>query len=333
MQLREASGRLGGGGIQVRGQLALDGWRIGSYRLRLVAKDVGVAPVEGLSSAWDADLELSGLDKQASLQGDARLVRGMYSRDLSLLSLALSSSRPAVAASDEGSPLRLRLRVALDDNLSVRNRTVDLRAGGVLNVEGTTAKPIVFGSVESRDGRITFRGHDFIVTTATVRFADPRRIDPFLDVVATSRIREYDVTVQVTGQVSDLSIRLSSSPRLSQDDLLALLTLGATRAEIKESPGSVLAAEAGRVLVRDLLGMDPTITGLRVSTGSSSTDSSTPGAPWDERARTSPSTSSAGDRRGRVRVEYQLFDPLYLSAEYDSEGGYGLDLVVRFRFR
>jgi autotransporter translocation and assembly factor TamB len=60
----------------------------------------------------------------------------------------------------------------------------------LLTVEGTTARPVDFGSVESRDGRITFRGRDWSVTTATVRFADPRRLDPLLDVLATSRIAE-----------------------------------------------------------------------------------------------------------------------------------------------
>jgi hypothetical protein len=34
-----------------------------------------------------------------------------------------------------------------------------------------------------------------------------------------------------------------------------------------------------------------------------------------------------------VRVEYRLLDPLYLSTEYDLEGGYGADIVFRFRFR
>jgi autotransporter translocation and assembly factor TamB len=334
VQLRDVTGVLGGGKIRARGDLALRDWRVGSYRLRLTARDVAVAPIAGMTSAWDADLELSGISAQALLSGDVRLVRGLYSRDLTLLSLALAPIRPAVAANEAGALLRLHLRVALDNNLVVRNRTADLRAGGTVDVEGTTARPIVFGAVESRDGHITFRGHDFTVTTATVRFADPRRIDPFLDVTATARIRDYDVTVQLTGPVSDLAVRLSSAPRLSQDDLLALLTLGATRAELQGAPGSVLATEAGKILVRDLLGLDPNVTGLRVTAGSSTdSNSTTPGAPWDERSRVAPTKSNAGDRREKVRVEYQLLGPLYLSAEYDLEGGYGADLVLRFRFR
>src|SRR5262249_27168979 len=158
----------------------------------------------------------SGLTREAQVQGRARLVGGAYTRDLSILSLALSSSR--AEAADTGTPLRLRGRGGPDDNLVGRGRAADPRVGGVRKVGGTTAKPALCGSVESRDGHINFRGRDWSVTTAAVRFADPRRLDPYLDVLASSRIAEYDVTMQITGPVSNVSVRFSSTPRLSQTD-------------------------------------------------------------------------------------------------------------------
>jgi translocation and assembly module TamB len=333
IELREASAAVGGGRVQARGEASVAGGRIGAYRLRLAAQNVALATVPGLASAWDADLELSGIAGDARLQGEARLVRGVYSRDLSLLSIALKSRPPEAAA--VGPPLQLRVRVDLDDNLLVKNRTAELRAGGVLSVEGTAARPVVFGSVESRDGRIAFRGHDWNVETAAARFADPRRIDPILDVVATSRIREYDVTVQMRGRSSDLVVRLSSSPSLAQDDLLALISFGATRAELKQSPGSVLLGEAGRVLAQDFLGLNPgAASGLRVSSGSAgSATTETRHGPFEERAPGSGSRTTPGDRKEQVRIEYQMLDPLFLSGEYDLDGGYGADIVLRFRFR
>ena len=178
----------------------------------------------------------------------------------------MSPSR--AAAADTGTPLRLRLRIDVDDNLVVRTRVANLRAGGVLNVEGTTARPIVFGSIESRDGRLLFRNRSWSITTATVRFADPRRVDPFLDVVATSRIGDYDVTMQIGGPVSNVNVRFSSTPRLAQNDLLSLVAFGVTGADLKESPSTVLLSEAGALLAQNVLGVDPGSTGLRISTGS-----------------------------------------------------------------
>ena len=191
------------------------------------------------------------------------------------------------------------MRVDLDDNLVVRSRAADLRAGGVLSVEGTTARPVVFGSVESRDGRIVFRGRDWSVTSATVRFADPRRLDPFLDVLATSRIGEYDVTMQITGPVSNVTVRFSSTPRLSQNDLLSLVAFGATGADLRESPATVLLGEAGKLLAQNVLGVDPSVTGLRVSTGSSADSASElHGFPGEERSSRRPLAEHAQRAEG-----------------------------------
>jgi translocation and assembly module TamB len=333
VHLREATASIGGGRVQASGDAALRGWRLGGYRVRLNAKQVALALVDGLSSVWDADLELSGITGQAQLEGRARLLRGVYTRDLSIVSLALAPGREAA---DTGPPLRLRVRVDLDDNLVVKNRTADLRAGGVLSVEGTASHPVIFGYVRSRDGRVVFRGRDWTVTNAAVRFADPRRVDPFLDVIATSRIGEYDVTMHITGPASDLAVRLSSTPRLSQNDLLSLVAFGATGADLKESPATVLLGEAGKLLARNVFGIEPSVTGLRVSTGSSA-DTTTEvrgGFPGEDRSTTTGPARSTPDGRGeRVRVEYQLFAPLFLAGEYDRDSGYGADVVLRFRFR
>jgi autotransporter translocation and assembly factor TamB len=331
VQIMEATGSLGGGHIQARGDIALSGGQLGGYRFKLQAQNVAVGQIEGFSSAWDADLELSGITREAQLGGRARLVRGVYNRDLSILSLALSPTR--AAAADTGTGVRLQVRVDLDDNLVVRSRIADLRAGGVLSVEGTTARPVVFGSVEARDGRLAFRGRDWRVTNATVRFADPRRLDPVLDVLATSRIGEYDVTMQITGLVSSVAVRFSSTPRLSQNDLLSLVAFGATGAVLRESPATVLLGEAGKLLAQNVLNVEPSVTGLRVSTGSSADSASElHGFPGEERSVGRPQNTPAG-RKDKVRVEYQLLSPLFLSGEYDRDGGYGADVVLRFRFR
>src|SRR5262249_59138324 len=95
---------------------------------------------------------------------------------------------------ERGLPLPLRVLVKLDDNLIVRNRTARLRIGGTLSVEGTTAAPAVLGVIETRDGSVAFRNRRFTVLTASARFLDPRRIDPFIDATANARIPGYEVT-------------------------------------------------------------------------------------------------------------------------------------------
>jgi translocation and assembly module TamB len=188
----------------------------------------------------------------------------------------------------------------------------------------------VLGILETREGRVTFRDRRFTIITATARFADPRRVDPFVDAVATARIRQYDVTVRVTGRIDRLDVRLSSTPPLPQEDLLALVAFGATRAELERSPAGVLAEEAARTIVRDLLGLQG-LPGLGVGDGGEQR--------LQVGTRTAPERTTPGSAPGtesgqqRVRVEYQLLGPLSLVGERGMSGGYTAGVVLRLRFR
>jgi translocation and assembly module TamB len=327
LRLLEARGVFGGGAVTAAGEAALAGGTLGAYRVALGARRVTVAPIEGLSTLWDGDLELAGRGARAQLTGELRLLRGAYTGEL-----APAAGRPAAPAgpADGGLALPLRVLVKLDDNLVVRNRTAHLRVGGQLSVEGSTARPAVLGAVEVRDGTIVFRDRRFTVVTATARFLDPRRIDPFLDAAATARIREYDVTARLSGRADSLELRLRSTPPLSEEDLLALVAFGVTRAELEQSATGVVAEEAARVIVRDLLGFE--------SFGPiGSSDPSEPaGLQVGTRvAERSTIPGQAPDSRGdqRVTLEYKLAGPLSVVGERGVRGGYSAGLVLRLRFR
>ena len=328
LRLVEARGVLGGGTVTASGEAALAGMGLVAYRVALKAQRVAATPLDGLSTLWDGDLELAGRPARGLLQGELRLVRGMYTRDLA--PGAGQPHGPAAGPPAAAAPLSLRIAVKLDDNLVVRNRTASLRVGGTLSVEGSTAAPAVLGVLEIREGRVTFRDRRFTILTATARFVDPRRVDPFIDAVATARIRDYDVTARVSGRTDQLDVRLSSSPPLAQEDLLALVAFGATRAELERSPAGVLAEEAARSIVRDLLGLEglPGLGGggeqrLQVGTRTAAPERTTPGS--------APGTESGGQQR--VRVEYQLLGPLSLVGERGMSGGYAAGVVLRLRFR
>jgi autotransporter translocation and assembly factor TamB len=322
LRLIEARGVVGGGTLTASGEAALVDGGLGAYRVALTARRVAVTPLDGLSTLWDGDLELVGRAARGLLQGELRLVRGLYTRELA------PAAGAAPGPPSGGTALPLRIAVKLDDNLVVRNRTASLRIGGTLSVEGSTAAPAVLGVLETREGRVTFRDRRFTILTATARFVDPRRVDPFLDATATARIREYDVTARVSGRIDRLDVRLSSTPPLPQEDLLALVAFGATRADLERSPAGVLAEEAARTIVRDLLGLED-LPGLgggeqRLQVGTRTTPERTAPA-------SAPGTEGAGQQR--VRVEYQLLGPLSLVGERGMSGGYAAGVVLRLRFR
>jgi translocation and assembly module TamB len=334
IRLVDASAAFGGGTLAARGDAALAGARLRGYQVDVTVRRVAMQPFEGLHTTWDADLEVVGGPERGQVRGEARLLRGRYDRDLSLAQLVLEQ-RPASAPAAGG--LHLDVRLALQDNLTVATDVARLRVGGSLQVQGTTAEPIVFGTLTAREGQLVFRRHRFEVTYVAARFVDPRRIDPILDVQATTRIRTYEVRMQVSGRPENLEVRLSSSPPLPEEDLLTLVAFGQTREQLAESGGGVLVGEAAGLLVRELFGAQAGQTGLDVlevdrepETGATSLRVGKEILP-----RTlvvfSQGIEDVDERK--LRIEYQVIGPLGVAGERDFRGGFGADVFLRIRFR
>jgi hypothetical protein len=311
VRIVKASATVGGGSLNAAGEVGIAEGRVGDFRVAVTARRVDLSLLEGLETEWDADLELVGFGPRSLLRGEARLVRGLYARDISLLRMLIERRPAAGLASDAG--VHLDLRANLDDKIIVRTALARLRAGGLLRVQGTSAAPIVFGSLTVREGQIVFRRHTFELTSASVRFTDPRRIDPELDVRGIARIRDYDVTMQVTGRSDDLKVTFVSSPPLPEEDVLSLVAFGATRAQMGRAGAGAFVGEAASFLAQDLFGIQPGQTGVNVYMDYAQGPQTT-----DER---------------RLRVEYQVLGPLRVAGEQDFRGGFGGDVLIRFRFR
>ncbi|HSD50554.1 MAG TPA: translocation/assembly module TamB domain-containing protein [Candidatus Methylomirabilis sp.] len=337
LRLVEATTVVGRGRLRASGEMTLDGWRPGVFRFSLMGREVGVTPFEGLRTAWDADLELVGQGDKAQLRGEARLLQGTYAGQLSLLSLILSEREERPTAPAFALPLRILLR--LNHNLRVETNLAKLRIGGTVSLEGTTTDPILFGTLESREGRITFRKNRYDVIAAAIRFTDPRKIDPILDITARARIKEYDVTVRLTGRPEDLSVRLSSTPALDEEGLLLLTTLGLTKEEAGQSPGGIAASQIAQLLLEELVSPEAGEYGLdvleveKVKTGQQDQTTVRVGKRVTEELRILYAQSIAGASRRILRVEYQVLGPLFLAGEQDFQGGVGGDVLLRLRFR
>jgi hypothetical protein len=334
LRLIEATGSLGRGRLRASGNVGLDGGRLGGYQLTLAGQDVSFAPIERLVTTWNLTLALVGQGSRASLSGEARLTRGSYTGDLSLLSLVLAKRTGKPAAPSLVIPLRITLR--LENDLAVETKLARLRPAGTLRLEGTTAEPILFGTLEAHEGQIQFRRNRMALLWASARFDDPRRIDPYLDVRAEGWIKGYDVTLGLTGRSDSLEVKLSSTPPLPRDDLLALVTFGVTREELTRSGAGLFLGEAANLLVHDLLGVDIGGVGpevLEVETKEKGDRTVRVGKRVTEQTLVTYSQAMGGSSERKVRVEYELVGPLLIAGEQNFQGSYGADLLLRFRFR
>jgi translocation and assembly module TamB len=85
-----------------------------------------------------------------------------------------------------------------------------------------------------------------------VLFTSPVSIQPVLDLQATTRVRDYDITVSVNGAADkQLNLKYRSDPPLSDADIIALLAVGQTReqsAQLSQTGGGFSQTASNMIL-------------------------------------------------------------------------------------
>jgi len=228
-------GEMGGGTLQASGTLE---WprpdRPTSARFQVALRKVTMNYPEGWTSRGDADLVWSIAGDEQTIRGQVLLDRALYLRDVDvgvvpLLQKFFRKQRQEVAvANEELGDVQLNLQVRAPGAVRIKNNLADLKGTAELTVRGSLAGPILFGRVEAEPGgRLNYADNDYRIERATLTFANPYRVEPLLDLVATTRVASYDVRLALFGNLERLNATFSSDPPLPDLEVLSLLLSGA----------------------------------------------------------------------------------------------------------
>jgi translocation and assembly module TamB len=100
-----------------------------------------------------------------------------------------------------------------------------------LHVRGTVAQPSILGQITITEGQASLAGTNYQLQRGVIYFNNPIRIDPTIDLDATTHVENYDITIGLHGTPSKLHPVFRSSPPLSEQDIFSLLALGRTQEE------------------------------------------------------------------------------------------------------
>lgn len=136
----------------------------------------------------------------------------------------------------------VRLRVAMplqgaygDVARSLSTVQVEAELDGMLKIDNKSGQLRLSGEVTPEDARATILGRPFQITEGTIGFTGVDVADPLLDLQATYSSGNYgDINVVITGSARDPELSFSSD-ELSQDDVLAVLVVGAPISELGKS--------------------------------------------------------------------------------------------------
>jgi len=162
------------------------------------------------------------------------ITRFNASPDLDLSALAAAASRSAQAIVAPNAPsnhVRLDVHLASSPQLNFQNAFAKLAGDVDLRVRGTVASPSLLGRVSITDGSAMIAGTRYDLDRGDITFTNPVRIEPTIDLTATARVEDYDITLGLHGSPDKLAVSYRSDPPLPEADVVALLALGHTASQ------------------------------------------------------------------------------------------------------
>lgn len=396
-RILRGSAKVGGGEVSVTGSVPIRGLELGVAEAAIKARGVKMPVAEGVNLTADADLAVTlkptppeELEREGKnlpeVKGTISLTSFTYARPIALSldlgQLAGGPKRTTVEAYDpKDDVLRFDVVVVSPRPLRFSNNLVDMQlevtAPG-LALSGTNQRYGARGMLRILpDSKLRLRNNEFIVREGSVRFDDPLRFSPKVDVRAQTEYRRYAasggtqgadtstsaaataslgqqwrINLYAHGDEQNLKLDLTSDPSLSQEDIVLLLTVGLTRAEMDRGLASSLGETVGLEALAALTGADkavktmvPIIDEFRFGTSySSRTGRTEPTVTLGKRitddVRATVTTGITENREIRSSIEWRLGKRVIVQGAYDNTndvsssplGNLGVDLRWRIEF-
>jgi translocation and assembly module TamB len=228
LEVKSLTAMSGGGPLSVGGYLA---YQHGIYAdLSITGQGVRIRYPQGVSSLADATLHLQGSQNNLQLSGNVLITRFTISPDLDFAALAAqANSGPAITSPDAPSNhIRYDVHILSSPQLNFQNAFAKLAGDVDLRLRGTVATPSLQGRVSITEGSAIIAGTRYDLQRGDISFNNPVRIEPVIDLSATARVEDYDITLGLHGTPSKPSVTYRSDPPLPESDVVALLALGRT---------------------------------------------------------------------------------------------------------
>jgi translocation and assembly module TamB len=341
----------GGGRLIIGGTVAYGEGPL-NYTINARSDQVRIRYPVGMSWLVGGTLRLSGNTQAATLSGRIVVDRLLMAEGFDLAAFMASSKEPAGGPST-ASPFLQNLQFDIQAESSPDSRMewtgARFQTDASLRLRGTWEHPILLGHIHLLTGEMNFRGNQFTISRGDINFANPFRLDPVLNVEATTTIRQYEVTLDFTGPASRLILAYRSDPPLPSGDIIELLALGQTSQEsaqrtatgqnagvgasklLSEAISSQLGGRIQRLFGVSHFSVGPSIVGL--------TEPQNSGASVTIEQQVSRGlvvtyiTDINTTQYQIIQIEYSINREFSVLALRDENGTFGLDVVRKTRFK
>ncbi len=346
--IQKLSGKLGGGEVEVSGVALLDGFTMKRFYVNAAMNAIGVNISKDFTVNFNGNLLYTGTQDSQRLSGEITINRALYKEPVQWQIWPLKAKAKERPRGEIGTfeKTQLNVRVHGSDNLFINNNIARASLGTDLMVRGAASNPLLFGRAETKSGIVYFRNNEFRILNATADFADPKRINPTMNIVAETLIEGYTIRMVLEGQIEHFNLSLSSTPSLEQIEILSLLTVGT----LSKTPQGIQGGLGGSVATSFLSGQVQNIAQerLRSITGIDriGVDSSVSRVTGKSEQRLTVSKRLLGDRLSVtystalgsvatdiIKLEYNVGNNVSLIGVRDEVGALGGSIKFRFGFK
>ncbi len=371
LHVQEGNAHWGGGSLSLHGEAPLTRGKLGRIDLKLGAKNVALPLNEHTRLKFDGDLNVNIPPLNSSSQelplvsGEVTILSALYSKPMSatadISALAARGDKTIIESYDETNDhVKIDVLIHSSRPLKVENELVQVGLNidpAGLRVTGTDQRFGAVGTLELESGGLVFvRRNEFEIQRGLVRFNDPTRLRPEVDLRAITEYRRYDdrggaagtsasaqsssttptagnwrIRLHAYGAPDDLKVDLNSDPALAQDDIFLLLTVGLTRTELDQMQNSGVGSSVALEALGSLSGAESAVTNVVPidefrfgSSYSSRTGRTEPtvtiGKRLSRRIRASVTTSLSDSSEVRSNVEYRATKSLSVEGSFDNVG-------------
>lgn len=240
---------------------------------------------------------------------------------------------PSIAKTKE-EPFYLDLSLQFNNPLLISNSMMNASINGNLNIQGTSERLIMKGSLTPiPGGTVFFRDVPFEISTGFIEYDSVVPENPKLYLAANARVeetvfdeyrrqteRQYDVNMLIQGRAQNPQVSLTSQPPLPQKDIVSLLALGMTPEALDDSKttgaqvtststtalGAALLQKPVGKRLKDNFGVDMKVTSSQNTADVASAARVTLSKQWTPKLSIAASGTLEANPQSSVRLEYQV---------------------------
>ncbi|HZP16598.1 MAG TPA: translocation/assembly module TamB domain-containing protein [Terriglobales bacterium] len=253
LTIEKLTARTGGGTVELAGHAEFVGRQF-NFDVTANADSVRLRYPPGVSSTANAALRWNGSSSGSLLSGDITVTKvgvtpgfdfGAY-LERTVQQSSLPQTDPVL------NKIRLDLHVVTTPELQMQTSVLRLRGDADLRVRGNAAKPVLLGRADIFEGEAYFNGTKYRLERGGVTFNNPAVTTAFLDIEATTHVRDYDITLSMSGPAANPKVNYRSEPPLPTADIITLLAFGQTpetSAQLQQSNQSAFSQQASSAML------------------------------------------------------------------------------------